>query len=87
MTMSGDRLVVNADASLGSMAVEILDADGQPLKGLTKDDADLFTGNSVRHTVTWNGSPDVKSLKGRPMALKFYLDRCKLYSFVFQSAG
>ena len=86
MTMSGDRLVVNADASLGSMAVEILGADGQSLKGLTKDDADLFTGNSVRHTVTWNGSPDVKSLKGKPIALKFYLDRCKLYSFVFQSA-
>ena len=86
MTMSGDCLIVNANATYASIKVEILGADGKPIPGFSKDDADPITGDSVRHTVTWNGSPDVKSLKGKPIALKFYLDRCKLYSFMFQTA-
>jgi len=37
-------------------------------------------------TIRWNNSSDLKSLQGRPIALKFYMQRCRLYSFVFHSS-
>ena len=85
LTTSGDCLIVNANARYGLVRVEVLDADGKPIEGFSKDDADPITDDSIRHTVTWNGSSDVKSLKGKTFALKFYLERGKLYSFVFRA--
>ena len=84
MTTFGDKLVINADAKYGSIKVEVLDAAGKPIKGFTKDDADVITGDSIRHTVKWNGKYDLSKLKGKAISLKFYMDRCRLYSFVFK---
>ena len=86
LRMSGDRLIVNANATQSSIRVEILGADGESIEGFTKSEADPITGDSVRHTATWNGRANVESLKGKPIILKFYLDRCKLYAFAFQAA-
>ena len=83
LTMAGDRLVVNADAGLGSIAVEILDGEGQPVPGYSREEAELIDSDDLRHTVGWKGSSDVAALKGRPIALRFHMDRAKLYSFVF----
>lgn len=87
LRMSGDQLNVNVDASLGSLSTEILDPGGKPIKGFSRDDADPVTGDSRQHTVTWNGSADLSNLKGKPIILRFYLSRCKLYSFTFPAAG
>ncbi len=84
MTMDGDKLVVNADASGGTLKVEVLNAFGNVIGGFSQADCDVISSDNVRHTVTWSGSDDVSSLKGRTILLKFYLDNCKLYSFVFQ---
>ena len=84
MTMDGDKLVINADAKHGSIKVEILDADGKPIKGFGLADAKAVTGDSVRHTVRWRGKSDLSKLKGKTILLKFYLDKSKLYSFVFK---
>jgi hypothetical protein len=83
LRMSGDRLIVNANASEGSVRVEILDAGGKPIPGFTKDDADPIRGDSVRHAAAWKGRADVSSLKGKPITLRFHIDRSKVYSFVF----
>ena len=48
------------------------------------DTLDAITGDSVRHAVTWKGKPDAGAFKDKPIILKFYLDRCKLYSFTFE---
>ena len=85
LTMSGDRLVVNADASLGSIRIEILDDHGQPLLGFAKQAADPITTDNVRHVATWQSNPDVADLNGKPIKLRFHLDRSKLYSFTFRS--
>ena len=82
--MAGKRLVVNADARWGSAKVEILDASGNPIGGFSKDDAAPITGDHVRHTVAWGSRFDVGELQGKPIALRFHMDRSKLYSFVFQ---
>jgi hypothetical protein len=83
LTMAGGSLVINADASLGSIAVEILDEAGEAIPGFSREEADALDGDGLRHTVTWNGSGDVSSLQGRPISLRFQMDRTKLYSFVF----
>jgi hypothetical protein len=83
LTMAGERLIVNADASLGSMAVEILDGEGRPIPGYGHEEVELIASDSLRHTVRWNGSSDVAQLNGRPITLKFHMERAKLYSFVF----
>ncbi len=84
MTMDGDKLVINADAKHGSIKVEILNADGKPIKGFSKDDADTITGDRIRHKVKWRGKSDLSKLKGKTILLKFYLNKSKLYSFVFK---
>jgi len=85
MAMSGDRLIVNADASLGHIRVEVVDAEGEPIEGFGKDDAHPITGDSVRHEVRWKGRTDVRSLMSKPIALRFVIDRSKVYSFQFQA--
>ena len=84
--MSSDRLILNANAAHGSTKVEILDHEGNPIKGFIRDDSDAVSGDSARHVVTWRGYADASVLKNRSIALKFYLDRCKLYSFAFRAA-
>ena len=83
MKFSGKRLILNADASLGSVTVEIQGPEGVPLAGFSRDDARSVVGDSVRHTVQWKGTSDLSHLKGKSISLKFYIDRSKLYSFVF----
>ena len=87
LRMSGDRLVVNANATYSSIRVEILGADGKPIEGFSVKEADPITGDSVRHTATWNSNASVNALEGKPIVLRFHLDRCKLYSFAFGRGG
>ena len=81
--MSGERLVVNADASEGSVAVEILEPGGTPIEGFGRKNAAAAKGDSLRHTMKWTQGSDVSRLKGRSIVLKFHLDRSRLFSFRF----
>jgi len=46
-----------------------------------------FTGDAIRHTVTWDGNADLSELAdlsemtGKPVRLRFYLRSAKLFSF------
>lgn len=84
ITTTGDKLYINADARYGSIKVEILSADGNSIPGFSKDDCEHITGDNIRHEVKWNGTSDIKGLKSKTITLKFYMQRCKLYSFVFR---
>ena len=81
--MSGERLVVNADASQGSLAVEILDSGGTPIEGFGRKDAVAVKSDNLRHTMKWTQGSDIGRLKGRPIVLKFHLERSRLFSFRF----
>lgn len=84
LTMEGDRLIINANAEYdASIIVEILDENSKPITGFSKDDCDIISENSVRHIVTWNGNANVSALKNKPIKIKFYLNRSKIYSFTF----
>ena len=68
----------------GTVRVEVLDGStGQPVAGFTKDDSDPFGGDEIRHTVSWKGKSDLKTLTGKTIQLRFHLDKAKLFAFQF----
>ncbi len=86
----GNRLVINAKVEEGGYVdVEVTDLDGKPLPGFSRADCDRFTGDSVRHVVTWNGKEDAEFTKHTPEGytswgyykLNIYMRKASLYSF------
>lgn len=82
LRISGKRLVINAECDDdGYVAVEVLDVDGKPVDGFTPSGGDRFTGDSVRHVVKWEDNPNIASLNGKDVRLRFYINSARLYSF------
>jgi len=47
--------MINADCAHGELRVEVVDANGDVLAGLSREDCTPVTGDSVRHAVQWQG--------------------------------
>lgn len=77
----GDTIEVNVDAAGGRLVVEALDESGRAIDGFAKDDCDPIGDDALRRAVSWKGSDDCHLLQGRPIRLRFHLQRCKLYAF------
>jgi MYXO-CTERM domain-containing protein len=78
---SGRYLFVNLDAPAGSLRVEALDGNGQPIAPFTKSNCDVLAGDSTRAMITWGGASDLSSLAGRNVQFRFSLANGRLYSF------
>ena len=84
ISFDGKYLFVNVDAKnkKSSLAVEILDENGNPIPGYSKNEClALKKVDSTKHCVTWKESKDLSSLSGKTVRLKFYLTEGDLYSF------
>ena len=80
----GKRLQLNVDTGAGgSIRVELLDANGDPLEGFSGKEAPFLLGNSVRLPVTWKSKTDLASLARKPIRIRFSMRDCKLYAFRF----
>ena len=77
----GDALEINANAAAGSIAVEAIGTDGKVIEGFSKNDCQAITSDSIRHILKWKGSEDCQLIQARPIKLRFYLKKAKLYSF------
>jgi hypothetical protein len=85
MRFQGNALELNVDAAGGGAVwVEILDKDGDPIEGYSKDDALPIARNSVRMAVAWKGDGDLSALAGIPIRLRFHLTNASLYAFQFK---
>ena len=73
---------MNAGAG-GWLKVEILDEAGNPLPEYAKDKAVLLYGNAIPRVVTWRGKPELMTLIGRVVRLRFIGRDVKLYAFQF----
>lgn len=81
INFDGKYLFVNADVK-GTLAVEVLDANGQPLEGFTKKDCILIKKtDKTKQQISWKKTSDIASLAGKNVRLKFYLDNADLYAF------
>ncbi|MGM9765176.1 MAG: hypothetical protein ACI3ZO_02340 [Candidatus Cryptobacteroides sp.] len=76
----GKYLFVNACASL--LSVEVLDVDGNVIKGFSKEKCRVLKNiDSTKAMVTWKGRRDLSSLAGRPVRFRFHLADGSLYAF------
>ena len=81
---SGKNLILNAKTKpQGSVRVELCDAAGTALVGY--DNSDLFSGDQLRHTVTFQDKNDLSALVGKPVVLRFHLKNAELFSFGFKN--
>ena len=79
LNLPSGQLVVNADASQGSLAVELLSPAGETLPGFSRQDCTDVRSDSVRHVVRWQDRQRLPA--GQPLRLRFHLDTAQLYSF------
>jgi len=83
--VTGDRLHINVDSWRGRVLVEVLDAGTmQPLPGFDKDECIPTIVNGIDVTVRWEGRPDLASLQGKTVRLRFHLWQAELYAFWFE---
>jgi hypothetical protein len=85
LTFEGDLLEVNADAARGQIRIELLDDARQPIAGFSGADAAVVAGDSIRHRVSWRRP--LGDLRGKPIRLRFALERADLYAFQFVTGG
>jgi len=84
MFSTGAELLINGKCNKdGYIAVEILDNWGSKVQGYSRQNNELFTGDSVRHRVTWSGSSPVNEIPGS-IKLRFHLRHAELYGFRFE---
>jgi hypothetical protein len=83
----GTKLVINAKcAPAGSIRAEVVNRFDEVIGECTKQNSDPFTGNSVAHTVTWQGNPTIPAGRGHGLywrKIRFYLRDAELFSFRF----
>ena len=85
LVFEGGRLTLNFSTSAaGSIRVEVQDAAGTPLEGFGLDDCSVIFGDELEREVRWKGGPDVSSLAGRPVRLRFALEDADLFALRFR---
>lgn len=95
LVFEGSKLQLNMDSGAGgTLQVEIQDQAGNPIPGFALEDADEINGNFLQVPARWRaevigkmrraeGDPDVGTLAGRPVRLRFVMRDARLYSFQF----
>lgn len=84
LRFNGRELVINFSTSAGgNVRVEIQDADGKPLPGLTLADCQSLVGDSIEQKVSWTRGSDVSSLAGQTVRLRFVMQEADLFSLRF----
>jgi hypothetical protein len=84
VTFTGRRLVLNVSTSAaGSVRVEIQNSDGQPLPGFALTDCQEVYGDDLAHEVTWQGHPDLGTLAGQSVRLRFEVKDADVFSLQF----
>jgi hypothetical protein len=77
------EILLNADASQGSVRAELLTAAGYRVRGFTMDDAVPLTGDSLRHRVSWQGR-ELRELPEGRYLLRLHLDKSTVYAMTLK---
>lgn len=84
LVFDGRELVLNFSTSAaGSIAVELLDADGKPLPGYSLAEAQPEYGDQIEQVMTWK-TGDLSDTAGKPVRLRFVMRECDLFSLRFR---
>ena len=77
----GRYLFVNVDAHKGSLAVEVLDENAEPIEGLSLAECTPISTDSTIEQVIWKSGKDLSSVAGGAVRFRFQLSNGSLYSF------
>lgn len=78
------RMYLNAATwNRGSIRVEVLGRDWQPIPGFTVSEAKDIQGDALDHPVRWANTADLSKLLGQEIRLKFYLTRARIHAMTF----
>jgi hypothetical protein len=81
----GTKLRINAVTQrAGSILVEAAGLDGKPLPGRSFDDAVPIVGDQHRTLVKWKGADTHGIEPGKPIVLRFRMDKAKIYALDFE---
>lgn len=84
LKFTGSTLHLNfATSAAGSIRVELQDADGAAIKGLSLPDCNELFGDSQDRAVTWKDDASLGELSGKPVRLRFALNDADLYAIRF----
>ncbi len=84
-TFTGSRLTMNyATSAAGSVRIEVQDGQGQPIPGLSLDDATTHFGDRIEQTVHWGERRDVSKRAGQPIRLRFVMMDADVYAIQFK---
>ncbi len=85
LIFDGGEFVINYSTSAaGSIRLEIMNKDGEPIPGFTMGECPEIYGDEIEKVVIWNSGSDVSSLKGQIVKLRFFLKDADLYSIRFK---
>jgi hypothetical protein len=80
----GNKLRINyATSAAGYVQVELLDEKKKPIKGFSLDDSKRIVGNEIERSVEWLNNPNLQSMQGKKVQLRFVMRDADLYSFKF----
>jgi hypothetical protein len=83
----GDRLFVNVNTPDGRLRVEVLDADGRVIEGLSVTDSVPVSVDSTLEEIRWNSHKSLAGLQNQPIRLRFHLTNGQLYAFWVSDAS
>lgn len=90
---AGTRLIVNARCRpQGSIVAEIVNIHDDVVEGFSRQDCDVFTGDSSNHVFSWRGRTEIpvwsrerarypEAEVDRFRKIRFYMEDAELYSF------
>jgi hypothetical protein len=59
----------------------VLTEDGDIIDGFERRSSRIFSGDSLDHTISWEGDKRIGQLSQQNIRLKFYMNNATLYSF------
>ena len=84
LKFSGSELRLNYSTSaVGSIRIELQDANRQPVPGFALDDCVELYGDKLDGPIRWKGDADLSSLPGRTIRMRIVLSDADLYAFRF----
>lgn len=77
-------ITLNADASEGSIQVELLSASGYRIRGYSQDEAIPISGDGLRHTVGWKNA-SLDDLPSGSYLVRIHLDHSTAYALTLST--
>ena len=85
ITFTRNQLSLNFSTSAaGSVRVELQDQEGKPLPGYSIDDCEELFGDTLDRNVVWKTNPDLSTIIGQTVRLRFVLHDADVFSFQFR---